>query len=77
MTYTLQTFRDAGLESKWAKTFAGRPIITVRNPNAKLQHQREKWWVVTKSMFENMTENGVIEGFERETLLGNMFYAPL
>lgn len=71
--YQVKTLRDAGLEAKWSKTPTGAPIIVARNPNSKLAHQREKWWFITARAWKVMSEVGIIEGFDRETLLGDVF----
>jgi len=73
MKYTVATFRDAGLRAKWTKTSAGSPIIVVQNPHSMLAHQRKAWWAVTTTMFGSMQVNGIMEGFDRATLIGNVF----
>lgn len=73
MKHSVKTYRDAGLEAKWTRNSRGAPTIVVRNPRAKHRHQRETWWVVTKSMFEIMEKEGVTEGFDRCTLIADIF----
>lgn len=73
MNYNVQTFRDVGFEARWTKTRAGRPYIVVRNPKASTVHQRDQWWVVDRAMFDTMKKVGVCEGFDRHTLLGDVF----
>lgn len=66
------TYRDAGLEARWTKR-DGTPFIAVRYPSATLTHQRETWWLVDKPMFDCMASIGVVKGFLRTTLLGDIF----
>ena len=73
MKYNVKTFRDAGLESKWSKLKNSCPCIMVRNPNSKYRHKKEIWWIVDKYMFKMMEEQGIIEGFENFTELGDIF----
>lgn len=73
MKYQVKTFRDAGLECKWGKVNQGRPAIFVRDPNAKTKHQREKWWVCDKPMWDAMHKLGIIEGFNSATVFGDIF----
>lgn len=72
LTLRVKTFRNAGLEARWSK-HNGRPCMAVRNPSAKLTHQRLKWWVITNQMWEAMKQDGVLMGFENSTLLGDVF----
>jgi len=76
MKYCVQTFRDAGLEARWSKTRSGAPIIVVRWPAAKLEHQRDEWWLVTNDLWIAMQRLGVIDAFDAHTLLGNIFSLP-
>lgn len=69
----VSTFRSAGLEAKWGRTRLGRPAMFVRNPKASLAHQRTVWYLVSSSMFATMERVGVVEGFDRHTLLADMF----
>ena len=69
---SVKTFRDVGMEAKWGKV-SGRPPMFVRNPKANLEHQRTKWWLVTKSIWDAMNKDGVLEGFDNSTLLGDVF----
>jgi hypothetical protein len=71
--YSIKTFRAAGLEAKWTHNQSGAPIIVARNPSAKSKHQRETWWMVTKQTWDLMAKVGVAEGFDRATLLGDVF----
>jgi hypothetical protein len=72
MKHCVATFREAGLEARWIKR-GYTPFIAVRNPSAKLEHQRKTWWLVTKQMFVSMEREGIVEGFTRATLLGDIF----
>jgi hypothetical protein len=73
---SVSTFRAAGLEAKWGKLHSGRPAIFVRNPKSELAHQRDKWWLLTGSMFDSMQNEGVVEAFDRHTILGDVFAIP-
>lgn len=73
MNYSVKPMREAGLEAKWTKTRKGTPIIVARYPKAEEKHQRERFWFVDKKMFDNMQEVGIVEAFERATLLGDIF----
>lgn len=73
MVISVKTFRAAGLEAKWSKTRAGRPVMVCRYPLAKYRHQRETWWVVDSAMVRQMERQGIVEGFDSCTLLGDMF----
>lgn len=76
MKLSVKTMRDAGLEAKWGK-FRGTPFIFVRNPNSKLKHQREQWWILDKDMWQAMNKQGIVEAFTNHTLLGDIFSIPL
>lgn len=73
MKNNVATYRSAGLEARWSRNPAGGPRMLVRNPASPRKHQRETWWQVTRAMFETMKEVGVVEGFDRHTLLGDIF----
>jgi len=73
MNYSVKPMREAGLEAKWTKTRNGAPIIVARYPKAEEKHQRECFWFVDQKMFDNMQEVGIVEAFERATLLGDIF----
>ena len=73
MNYSVKPMREAGLEAKWTKTRRGAPIIVARYPKAEEKHQRELFWFVDQKMFDNMQEVGIVEAFERATLLGDIF----
>ena len=73
MENKVATYRSAGLEARWGRTHNGAPAIFVRDPAASLPHQRETWWMVTKSMFDAMRQQGIRDGFSRATLLGDIF----
>ena len=72
--YRVGPLREAGLEAKWSKSYGGEPYILVRDPSAKSEHQREKWWAVDDRMWDGMKARGIIEGFDSATLLGDVFY---
>lgn len=76
MKNTVSTYRAAGLEARWSRTRTGAPAVFVRNPNADLAHQRTSWFMVTAPMFKDMERFGVIEGFDRHTLLADVFSIP-
>jgi hypothetical protein len=76
LTHRVSTYRQAGLEARWGRTRNGAPAIFVRNPQSKLRHQRESWWMVTGSMFNAMKRDGVLEGFENCTLIADVFSIP-
>lgn len=71
--YSVKTFREAGLEAKWTKTRSGAPVIAVRNPKARLKHQRESWWIVDRPMWKTMERTNIQEGFDSHTILGDIF----
>lgn len=71
LDYALRTFRAAGLEAKRQGKY-----ILVRNPSAKLEHQRTRWWKVDKGMFSLMRQVGILEGFESATLVGDILSVP-
>ncbi len=73
LRYTVGTLRDAGLEARWSRTSNGGPIIVARNPDADNVHQRETWWAVTGSMWKQMDENGIVEGFSNATVFADIF----
>lgn len=73
LSLNVTTFRSAGLEARWTKTRSGTPCMVVRNPQAKLKHQKETWWMVDNDMWESAKKFGILEAFERHTLLGNFF----
>ena len=73
----VSTFRNAGLEAKWSKLRNGCPIIVLRDPNSEHVHMRTTWWFLTRQMHNTMKEVGIREGFERHTLLGDMFSVPV
>lgn len=76
MKHSVSIYRSAGLEARWSRTSNGAPAIFVRNPKATLAHQRDKWWMVTGGMFKAMAKVGVIEAFDRHTMLGDIFSIP-
>jgi len=73
----VKIMRDAGLQAKWGKDSKRRPVLLVRNPNSEYKHQKETWWVFDAGMQEAMTKEGVAEGFNSVTVLGDMFSAKL
>lgn len=73
----MSTFRAAGLEARWSKYRSGQPVIVVRDPNGVCAHQREQWWAVDASMFENMKRDGIAEAFHGHTLIGDIFSIAL
>ncbi len=75
MKYTVSTFRTAGLEARWTK-INGTPFICVRNPESSHDHQRDKWWVCDNSMFKAMQTEGILAGFNEQTILGDIFGIP-
>jgi hypothetical protein len=77
MNYRVGTFREAGLEARWTKTRAGAPIIVVRNPNSPEPHQRDTWWGVTDSMWKSMQNEGILMGFDNNTVMGDIFSIAL
>lgn len=77
LLYRVGPLREAGLEAQWSKTRAGKPIIVVRDPNGKAEHQRTKWWGVDAQMFNDMKRHGVKEAFDNHTMFGDIFYFPL
>jgi hypothetical protein len=72
--FSVGEMRLAGLEAKWGKTSSGAPAMFVRNPTAKLNHQKNKWWMVTKDMAKGMREDGIMESFDSHTFLGDIFF---
>jgi hypothetical protein len=73
LRYSVKSLRSAGLEAKWTKTRCGEPIIVARYPKAEDKHQRERFYFVDAKMFNEMQKSGVIDGFERATLLARFF----
>lgn len=73
MKYNVGTLPAAGLEARWSRTPTGGPIIVARDPAAASPHQRTKWWWVDRSMWDLMKVEGVREGFDGATVLGNIF----
>jgi hypothetical protein len=73
MKYNVTTFRSAGLEAKWSRTSKGAPIIVVRNPAATLEHQRTRWWFADQRLWNDAAKVGIVEAFDRHTLLGDVF----
>lgn len=65
--------RAAGLEARWSRTKLGAPMIVAREPKSKLAHQRLRWWAVDVNMWRTMQKEGIVEGFHRATLLGDVF----
>lgn len=76
VSLSVKTMRDAGLEAKWGKTSRGVPVLFVRDPNASTNHQRVKWWMLDRGMWEAMNRQGIKEGFNACTLLGDLFSIP-
>jgi len=76
MKHSVATYRSAGLEARWGKARSGAPAIFVRNPSSPLPHQRTTWWLVTRDMFRDMESVEVLEGFNRHTLLADVFSIP-
>jgi len=72
MKLSVKTFREVGMQAKWGKCNGG-PALFVRDPSAKTEHQRSKWWLVTQTMYVCMKQSGIKEGFDQNTLLGDMF----
>ena len=73
LPYRVKPLREAGLEAKWTRTHKGAPIIVVRNPNSTEKHQRERWYRVDQKMFDDMQKVGILEAFDRATLLADIF----
>ena len=71
--YRVETLRAAGLEAKWGQTPRGAPILFARWPDAKLAHQREHWWMVDNAMWIRMVADGIVDGFDACTMLGDVF----
>lgn len=69
---TVACYRAAGLEARWGHR-DGTPFMFLRNPNSERAHQRETWWLVNKQMFEAMQRDGIVEGFNNNTLIGDVF----
>lgn len=70
----VQFLRSSGLEAKWSKTLYGAPCLLVRDPQAKALHQRERWWMLDRVMWNAMSGGEPPrEVFHRCTLLGNVF----
>lgn len=74
--YSVNPLRIAGLEARWTHTRNGAPIIVARDPKAISEHQRLTWWHVDQAMWDTMNEIGIKEGFDRHTLLGDLFSVP-
>jgi len=73
--FSVKTYRAIGMEARWTKV-GGRPAISLRDPQAAGKHQRERWWVMDQSMLDTMKEVGIREGFDRHTMLGDIFSIP-
>lgn len=72
MDYKVGTFRETGLTAKWSRTRSGAPIIIVSKPNSDIPHERT-FWFCDKTMWKNMEEVGVMEGFSSTLLLADIF----
>jgi hypothetical protein len=77
VSVSVKAFREAGLEAKWGKTGRGTPVMFVRDPNASTNHQRVTWWMCDRGMWEAMNRQGIKEGFNACTLLGDLFSLKL
>lgn len=73
MRYQVEVLRNGGLAARWGKLPNGQPAIFVCWPQSLLEHQRNRWWLVTASMWTRMQNVGVLEGFKNDTLLGDVF----
>lgn len=71
--YRVADIRAAGLEARWGRTRRGAPIILARDPQARHRHQRETWWCVDRTMWDEAQKVGLREAFDRCTLLGEFF----
>lgn len=76
MKLSVSAFRAAGLEARWSHNRNGAPIIEVRNPHAAHRFQRDIWWTVTAAMWEAMRRDGILQGFNNVTVLGDIFSVP-
>ena len=70
LPYKVRTFRDAGLQARWARTRQGAPIIAVRKDDDGT------WFVVDAEMWRTMNKHGIKVGFESHTCLGDVFSIP-
>lgn len=73
MKYSVHPFREAGLEAKWTKTRLQTPIIAVRDPDSKLKHQRERWWMIGEKDWPEFVRDGIRAVFERRTMRADLF----
>ena len=73
MRYNVKTLRDAGLEARWTRTRRGAPILIARDPQGESRHQREQWWPVDRHVWAKMQREGIREGFDGATMLGDLF----
>lgn len=71
--YRVGTFREAGLDARWTKTYEGEPYIALRDSSAPGEHQRVAWWCCDDSMLAMMEREGIREGFRCATTLGAFF----
>lgn len=77
MKYSVKPLRAAGLEARWTRTQHGAPVMVVRHPQAQSEHQRRTWWMVDNGMWQAMAKIGILEAFDRHTMLGNIFSIPI
>lgn len=76
LAYNVKSIRATGLEAKWTRTRNGAPIITARNPESPLFHQRTQWYVIDGKMWNRAQTVGLIEAFNSGTLFGDIFSVP-
>lgn len=65
--YRVGTFREVGLDAKWSKTGRGEPYIGVKLPEQKT------YTVCDAQMFKTMEREGIKQGYETHTVLGDIF----
>ncbi len=69
----VKEMREAGLQAKWGRS-GNAPALFVRDPNGLSNLQRDKWWIFNKQMQSFMSSEGIINGFNLCTILGDIFY---
>lgn len=75
MSYLEKLLIERGLDTKWVKGDMGEDILVCRNPSAQTLHGRTEWHYFTEEMYDFMFTYGVVEGFNRCSLMPHIFYS--
>jgi len=76
LRYVVKTFRDAGLEAKWDKTYSGQPYIKVRSLSP-IEKWEEEWIIVNVTLFDAMKRDGVVPAYRFAAQLCDIFSIPV